>query len=73
MKIWTEAEEAERLKERFNALKKEKVSRAEFAKKFNVPGGDAMIYQHIKNIRPISMEVAIDFYNLLRPVWINCL
>lgn len=33
-------------------------NRAEFARKHGVPGGAAMIYQHIKGIRPINLEAA---------------
>lgn len=58
MDIWTEKEEAERLKARFDALD---IARAAFARKHKVPGGDAMIYQHITGRRPISMEAAIAY------------
>lgn len=62
MDIWNEHEEAIRLKERFVKLKKEKgMNRAKFAKEFEVPGGDSMIYQHIKEIRPISMDAALAY------------
>lgn len=49
----TEQEEAERLRERFTG-----VNRAEFARLYGVPGGAAMIYQHITGRRPISIEAA---------------
>lgn len=57
MKTWTPAEEAERLKVRFEAVE----NRAEFARRSGVPGGAAMIYQHINNLRPISLEGAIAY------------
>lgn len=53
MGIWTLEEEAARLAERFAG-----VNRAEFARNFEFPGGDAMIYQHITGRRPISLEAA---------------
>lgn len=49
----TEHEEVERLRARFIG-----VNRAEFARLHNVPGGAAMIYQHITGRRPISIEAA---------------
>lgn len=49
----TSNEEAERLRARFNG-----VNRAEFARVHHVPGGAAMIYQHITGRRPISIEAA---------------
>lgn len=53
MAKWTEREEADRLRERFNG-----VNRAEFARLYHVPGGAAMVYQHITGRRPISLEAA---------------
>lgn len=54
MNIWPLEEEAERLKERFAAVG----NRAEFARLHKVPGGQAMIYQHLTARRPMSMEAA---------------
>lgn len=56
-KEWTEAEEAERLAERFKQVK----NRADFARRYNVPGGGSVIYQHIKGLRPISFEAAVAY------------
>lgn len=56
MKQWTQAEEAEKLKQRFLGL-----NRAEFAREFKVPGGASMIYQHLTGIRPINLDHAIAY------------
>jgi len=56
MNIWTTEEEAHRLKARF-----EKINRAKFAREQNLRGGQAMIYQHINGLRPISMEAALIY------------
>lgn len=53
MKMWTVQEEAQRLAERFNG-----VNRAKFARDHQVPGGQAMIYQHINGVRPMSLAAA---------------
>lgn len=37
------------------------VNRAEFARTHSVPGGAAMIYQHITGRRPISLEAAMAY------------
>lgn len=55
-------DEGTALKARFDALKKDKkISRAEFARRYNVPGGDTMIYQHISGLKPISMEAGLAY------------
>ena len=54
MENWTEQEEAERLRKRFENVK----NRAKFASDHHVPGGAAMIYQHITGRRPISLDAA---------------
>lgn len=46
-------EEARRLASKFK-----NVNRAEFARLHGVPGGQAMVYQHITGRRPISLEAA---------------
>lgn len=51
--MWTEHEEAEHLRARFDG-----VNRSEFARHYRVPGGASMIYQHITGRRPISLEAA---------------
>lgn len=56
MKMWSPAEEAKRLTARFTG-----VNRAEFARTHSVPGGAAMIYQHLQGMRPINMEQAIAY------------
>jgi len=56
MNIWTAEEEARQLKARF-----EKINRAKFARDQHLPGGQAMIYQHINALRPISMEAALIY------------
>lgn len=62
MKILTEIEEAEELRRRFVELKaNEGIGRAEFARKNKLKGGDAIIYQHINALRPISREAAIAY------------
>lgn len=61
-KIWTQEEEANRLRERFDALKSEKgIGQAEFARVNNVPGGPSLLSQHIKNRRPINLEAATSY------------
>ncbi|NGM79731.1 hypothetical protein [Burkholderia multivorans] len=56
MKIWTAAEEAEHLAERFRGI-----NRKEFAVKHSLPGGDAMVYQHLTGKRPIGRDAAIAY------------
>lgn len=57
MEIWSLTEEAERLKKRFATVS----NRAEFARAHKVPGGQAMIYQHITGRRPIGMDAALSY------------
>lgn len=52
--MWTNKEEADRLKVRFMDVP----NRSAFAREFGVPGGGAMIYQHINGIKPISVDAA---------------
>ena len=56
MKIWSKEEEAAQLASKFAGVK-----RASFAREFEVPGGDALIYQHIRGLRPISRESAMAY------------
>jgi SOS-response transcriptional repressor LexA len=56
MKIWTTQEEADNLALRFAG-----VNKAEFARKFDVPGGASMLSQHVSGHRPISLEAAIAY------------
>lgn len=49
--------EAKALKQRFLAVK----NREDFARTYGVPGGGAMIYQHINHLKPISIEAAIAY------------
>lgn len=56
MGIWTVEEEAAHLRERF-----EGVNKAKFARDHAVPGAGAMIHQHMKGLRPISLECAIAY------------
>jgi hypothetical protein len=49
--------EARALKARFEVVR----NRAAFARDFKVPGGQAMIYQHIKGLKPISMAAAVAY------------
>lgn len=51
--MWSEEDEAENLRARFANL-----NRAEFARLHRIPGGSAMIYQHITGRRQISLEAA---------------
>lgn len=53
MKIWSNLEEAANLKRRFSG-----VNRSAFARAFALKGGQAMIYQHINGLRPISLDAA---------------
>lgn len=54
--------DGERLKGRFDELKStEGMSRAAFAVKHKIPGGDAMIYQHIVGLKPISMDAGMAY------------
>lgn len=52
-KIWSIQEEAVRLTARFQGI-----NRAAFAREHKLKGGAAMIYQHIRGLRPISLEAA---------------
>lgn len=55
-------EEGKKLKALFEKLRKEKnISRKKFAEIHKIPGGDALIYQHIKGIRPISLAQATTY------------
>ena len=56
MKIWTPEEEADKLKARF-----EGVNRAAFAREQAIKGGQVVIYQHIKGVRPISRAAALAY------------
>lgn len=51
MKIWTQEEEAERLRARFAMIRQ-----AKFARDNKLPGGASMLSQHIHGRRPISLE-----------------
>lgn len=55
-------EEAEALKKRFDSVE----NRAAFAREYRLPGGAAMIYQHINAIKPISLEAAICYARAFR-------
>lgn len=62
MTTWTKEQEAEALRKRFESLKKERgVSRAAFARNFEIKGGDSMINQHITGHRPLSKDAAIAY------------
>lgn len=52
MEKWQQ-HEAENLNRLF-----EGVNRAKFARDYDVPGGQSMIYQHIRGMRPISLDAA---------------
>jgi len=54
----TEIEDARRLRARFESLRASGKTQAAFAEEFDVPGGAAMISQHIKEKRPISIDHA---------------
>jgi hypothetical protein len=56
--IWTQEEEAARLKARFDAYEGKNV---DFARDFGVPGGGSMISQHMSGNRPISLEAAVAY------------
>lgn len=61
-KMWTVEDEAKRLHGRFDALKETQgVGQAEFARKYDVPGGPSMVSQHIKGRRPINLEAATAY------------
>src|SRR5699024_9703112 len=53
---WTQEEEAKNLAKLFAGR-----NRAAFAREFSVPGGQTMIYQHLKGIRPINLEAALCY------------
>lgn len=57
MDIWTTAEEAAKLAERFKGVK----NRKQFADEHGIPGGDTMVYQHLKAVRPMSQEAAVAY------------
>lgn len=54
---WTTAQEAERLRARFEAVD----NKAEFARKHNVPGGASMLSQHLSGHRPMSLAAATAY------------
>lgn len=58
IKMWTAEEEASRLSERFDAMKKLGVGQAEFARQHKFPGGPSMVSQHIKGRRPMTLAHA---------------
>ena len=54
--------EGEELRKRFEKLKREKgISRAAFAKLHGLKGGDAMIYQHINDMKPIGIDAGLVY------------
>ena len=61
--IWTKEEESAHLQRRFDALRDSlpRVSQAQFARDYEMPGGASMITQHLKGTRPIGMEHAIAY------------
>lgn len=55
-------EEARQLGARFTLLKSmHRMGQAEFARKYQVPGGPSMVSQHIKGRRPINLEAATAY------------
>ncbi|MEJ2897576.1 phage repressor protein, partial [Bordetella avium] len=56
MKIWSVEEEAENLRARFQG-----VNRAAFARENKIPGGQAMVYQHVTGRRPLNLEAATAY------------
>lgn len=50
-------EDAARLRKLFETVK----NRAKFARDYDVPGGSAMIYQHINGITPIGLDAALAY------------
>lgn len=55
-------DEAARLEARFALLKSmHRMGQAEFARKYEVPGGASMVSQHVKGRRPINLESAIAY------------
>lgn len=54
--------DGENLRKRFDKLKREKgISRAAFAKMHKLKGADAMIYQHINDLKPISLDAGLVY------------
>lgn len=49
-------DEAAKLARRFAG-----VNRAKFARENKVPGGDSMVYQHMKNLRPMNLDQAMAY------------
>lgn len=57
-----EETDGERLLRLFGKLKREEhMSRSAFARKYQIPGGDSMIYQHIAGLKPISLEAGLAY------------
>lgn len=55
-------EDASRLEARFELLKSmHRIGQAEFARKYEVPGGPSMVSQHVKGRRPINLEAAVAY------------
>jgi hypothetical protein len=54
-------DEAETLRKLFEDLQSKGGQRKKFADDFGVPGGGAMVYQHVTGRRPISLEAAICY------------
>jgi hypothetical protein len=59
--IWTQEVESERLHARFLTLKQQGMGQAEFARRYNIPGGPSMVSQHIKGRRPLDMVAATRY------------
>lgn len=56
----TTDDEAAALTARFNALAG-KVTKAVFARRYNLPGGASMLSQHLSGNRPMSLEAAMAY------------
>lgn len=62
IEMWSNDEEARRLHERFDALKKAtSIGQAKFARDYDIPGGPSMVSQHIKGRRPLNLEAATAY------------
>lgn len=56
MEKWQE-EDCERVAALFRGVE----NRAAFAREYAVPGGQAMVYQHLKMLRPVGLDAAVAY------------
>lgn len=54
--------ESDNLKRLFEKIKDDTgMSRAEFIRRYKIPGGQTMVYQHLKDLKPVSLQAGIAY------------